>query len=117
MKILGIALFSFILLFILAFRPIGNVEAKDCVAVDGFVEEIYEGGVHDINFSLKNDANHYYINRGLEQGFSLDSIQNVWTHQDLTFYYVKHWSLLNLKNKTRHIARLEFDGQVLYSEY
>lgn len=117
MKIFVIVLISFISLFFLAFRPIFNVGAEDCVAVKGLAVKIYEGGVKDINFKLLNDNNHYYINRGLEQGFVLDSIQEAWTGKALTIHYVKHWSILNPKNRVRHVARLEIDEQVLYSEY
>jgi hypothetical protein len=108
-----------ILLFILfaafTLRPVPTPPEKECLIVTGVVEQITEAGVKDIVFKLKDNNNLYYINRGLENGFTLEGLRKDLTGKEVTIKYPDYWSLLANKS-VRHISKLEHDGKIVYTE-
>src|SRR5690606_25066073 len=91
-----------ILLFIVfaafTLRPVPIPAEKDCLVVTGVVEQITEGGVKDIVFKLKDNNNLYYINRGLENGFTLEGITKELKGKEVIIKYPDYWSLLANKS-------------------
>jgi len=106
-----------LILMSLTLRPV-NIpkDAKDCLVVKGKVIRIYEGGVKDVAFRLEGDKTMYYINRGLEQGLDLKTLQDQLIGNNVIIRYPKHWTLLDPKNRIKHLSILEYNGKELYNE-
>lgn len=105
----------FIALAAFTLRPVPIPAEKDCLVVSGIVEQITEGGVKDIVFKLEGNNNLYYINRGLENGFTLDGIRKELIGKEVTIKYPDYWSLLANKS-IRHISKLEHSNKIIFTE-
>ena len=109
--------FIFFILAAMIFRPvIVPKNAKDCLVAEGKVVRVFEGGIHDVAFRLEGDKTLYYINRGLEQGLVLEDLQKELIGNRVTIRYPKHWTLLDPKNRTKHLSILEYNGREIYNE-
>lgn len=105
-------------LIIYSFRPLPKAEPSNCVAVKATVAEVRKGeGPGDIVVTLEGNDGYYYINRGLDYGIDLNEISNQLMNKPVNLYYIRHWSLLNMNGKTRHVARIEVGGEVVYDEW
>lgn len=74
------------------------------------VAKIYEGGVKDIVFETK-EGNIFYINRGLEQGYTLAGLENKLLNKTVTLRLTK-----KLAGVSSHIHELRTDDEVIFSE-
>lgn len=102
---------------ILALRPI-DTSKENSVVVIGTVTKVYEGGVKDLVFKLKDDKTSYYINRGLENGFDLQKAKKDFVGKKVVLNYAKCWTpLAPLGTSCKHITYLTIDGNVMYSEW
>jgi hypothetical protein len=102
---------------ILALRPI-DTSKENSVVVIGTVTKVYEGGVKDLVFKLKDNKTSYYINRGLENGFTLQQAKKDFTGKKIVLNYAKCWTpLAPLGTSCKHITYLTIDGNVVYSEW
>lgn len=104
-------LFVFYLLFIVKIGPV-NLSKKDSVEVSGIVDRLYEGGVKDLVFKLKDDSNTYYINRALENGFDLDDINTTLLGKEITLWHAKSRS-----RDGGHMMQLKYNDSIYYSEW
>ena len=114
-----ILLSPFVLIFLAAiaiFRPVPIVNEDEAITVTGIVDAVYEGGVKDVVFRLKNNQQRYYINRGLENGLNLKDLQSRLTGLEVTLKYPKYWTPLDWNNSIRHASKLVFQGEVLFNE-
>ena len=111
-------LFLFILFcFIgLCLRPAPAVTPENAQSYKGIVIDITEGGVKDAVFYLKNNTHHFYINRGLENKFTLVALRAQLLGKEVTFVYAEHWTPLDWNNKSTHVAKLILGDQILYDE-
>ncbi|MEM7204454.1 MAG: hypothetical protein AAF628_29620 [Planctomycetota bacterium] len=100
----------------LALRPVPIVAETDCEIVAGEVERVYEGGTHDVYLRLAGDSRLYYINRGLERGLVLADLQRTLPGRRATVKFPRYWTPLDPVSQSRHVARLELDGVVLFDE-
>jgi len=116
-KIITRSLLAILLIFVmLALRPIYNVSTDDCSSVSGELVNLYEAGEHDVFFQLRGDERRFYINRGLENGLTLNELKAELLNQPITLTYVNHWTPLDPMNQVRHVAELSYQGNILYSE-
>ncbi len=76
------------------------------------VAKIYEGGVKDIVFA-EADGTFYYINRGLERGYTLEGIREKVLNKNVTLY-LAHTITGSLTN---HIAQVAIGDEVLFTEF
>ena len=115
MKGLRIALIMLIPLFAVVFFMKGyiiqNPTPEDCEIKEILVSKVYEGGVKDIAFSHA-DGSVYYINRGLEQGMTLKSMEEKLLNKKVTLHLAK-----TVAGTSRHIAQLAIDETVIYTEF
>ena len=74
------------------------------------VDKIYEGGVKDIVFA-QNDGEFYYINRGLEQGFTLAELEKVLLNKTVTLRVPNV-----LAGPASHIEVLRLGDSIIYDE-
>jgi len=107
-----------ILAMLLGIRPINTPTVENCYEVTGIVEKIYSAcdGCHDISFKLEGTSHSFYINRGEESGLDIASLSNNLVGNEIKLMVVKHWTILDPKNKGRHIASLTHQDQIIYSE-
>ncbi len=75
MKTLGYSLLAiFLLLFMMIFRPVPQPSSNNTFILEDKVVNVFEGPSYDIVFVLDSSAKMPYINRGLERGLSIDSL-------------------------------------------
>ena len=90
---------------------IQNPSPDGCTVKTITVEEIHERGVKDVVFT-DTEGQTYYINRGLEQGLQLASLQEDVLDKNVTLHLANV-----IYGTTAHIAQLAVDGQVIYTEF
>ena len=74
------------------------------------IAAIYEGGVKDIVFQ-EADGSIYYINRGLEQGFTLDKLRAQLLNKTVTLHLTR-----KLAGVSSHIDQLAYEDTIIYTE-
>lgn len=112
MKIILSALFVLILQSCIVPIP----AEKDCLIEKAKVTQIFEGGVKDVCFRLENTDIVYYINRGLEQELTLESLQAQLMGKEVTIKYPDYFSFLGSGKRTIHLCKLEYKNEVIYNE-
>ena len=90
---------------------ISNPSEAESQVKEIVVYKISEGGVKDIVFTEKN-GNFFYINRGLEQGYTLEQMEKEVLNKKVTLHLAK--TIMGMSN---HISQLSVDGKVLYTEF
>lgn len=101
----------FLVVLFLKNAIIQNPNPEDCTTKELTVSKIYEGGVKDIVFA---DAagDFYYINRGLERGFTLAELEDKVLNKKVTLHLAN-----TLMGPTKHIAQLAVENDVIFSEF
>lgn len=74
------------------------------------VDKIYEGGVKDIVFA-QNDGEFYYINRGLEQGYTLEGLRERLLNKTVTLQVTNM-----LAGPSAHIKKLRLGDEIIFDE-
>lgn len=117
LKKILLSLFAlFLIVAVSIFRPVPIVRESKAIVVNGYITDIYEGGTNDIVFKIKDDNRRFYINRGLESGLTIGKLKEQLIGNKVTFKYPKYWTPLDWNNQIRHISKLEYNTQVLFSE-
>ncbi len=91
---------------------IQNRNQEDCIVKEIKVVKVTEGGVKDLVFHEAN-GDFYYINRGLENGFTLEETKAAVLNKTITLHLYTFW----FGTESEHISQLEVAGDVLYSEF
>jgi transcriptional regulator with PAS, ATPase and Fis domain len=91
---------------------IQNPKQENCEQIEITVQEIYEGGIKDIVF-LDLDGKFFYINRGLEQGLTLQRMKNKVLNKKVTLHIAK----IITGRSSNHIAQLSLGQEVIYTEF
>ena len=90
---------------------IQNAQPEDCITKEITVHEIVEGSSYDIVFKEDN-GDFYYINRGLEQGLTLDDLHSKVLNKKVTLHLYKFWF-----GTSEHISQLAVDDQIIFTEF
>jgi len=106
--VIGLGFIAFVVF--LAAHNIRVPGAEGTVVQTIRVDTIYEGGVKDIVFA-QNDGRFYYINRGLEQGFTLEGLRTELLNKTVTLHVPNV-----LAGPSNHISKLELDGKEIFNE-
>ncbi|MDC8002774.1 hypothetical protein POV27_01800 [Aureisphaera galaxeae] len=85
----------------------------NCETVEITATKIYEGGEKDVFIQAPN-GDSYYINRGLEQGFTIDEMKKEIKNKKVTLHLPKQLFGLVTSN---HIAQLTCRQKVIYTEF
>ncbi|OZV70598.1 hypothetical protein CA834_00335 [Winogradskyella aurantia] len=88
-----------------------NPKPADCDIVTTKIIKVREGSTFDIQFK-GSTGNTYYINRGLEQGLNLDTLNALVLNKTVTLHLAKL-----AFGPTKHIAQLAIDDQVIFTEF
>jgi len=113
---------AFILLFLvfcfgtLCLRPVPSITKDNARFEKGIVKNITEGGVLDAVFHLQHTDRIYYINRGIENRFKLESLQKEILGKEVTIIYADHWTPLDWDDSGKHIALIKVEDKIIYNE-
>jgi hypothetical protein len=111
---IGITLSILFILYLLLIVKIGpiNYDKNESLIVTGIVDDLYEAGVKDLVFKLKDDSNIYYINRALENGFDLDLIKTDLLGERITIWHSNSRSI-----ETYHMLQFKYQDSIYYTEW
>ncbi|MFD2563234.1 hypothetical protein [Aquimarina rubra] len=98
------------------FKPVRNVQPEDVIEITGIVAKIEEGSGFDIAITLENDDHYYYINRGLEQGLSVEDLQKEILNKKVTLYPIHRWTIFTRDKIMGHISKLMIEDRVIFNE-
>lgn len=107
----------FLVSFVLVFRPVSAADESACNITSGILVQLHEGGTNDIVFRLKDNEKIYYINRGLEQGLTLEDLGEKLLDNEVKIWSARHWTPLDPKGKTNHICKVTYKDEVLFTEF
>lgn len=106
-----------VILLIMALTPV-NTSKENNKEVSGIIKSISVGGVKDMVIELENDKITYYVNRGFENKFDIQTANQQYAGKKVTLHYLDTWTpLAPFGTTSKHITRLLVDGSVLYSEW
>lgn len=88
-----------------------NPKPDNCKVVSAKIIKIREGSTYDIQFKTETEEV-YYINRGMEQGLNLDSLNAKVLNKTVTL----HLPILAF-GPSNHIAQLAVNGEILFTEF
>mgnify|MGYP001813958972 CR=1 FL=1 len=92
---------------------INNPKPEGCYVQTETIINIKEGSTFDIVFSDAH-CDHYYINRGLEMGLILDSLNAKVLNKTVTLHLPK---LLGGLVTSEHIAQLKVGDEIIFTEF
>ena len=87
--------------------------AENCVIQTEKIIKISEGTSSDIIFS-DYQGDYYYINRGLERGLNLDSLEAKVLNKTVTLHLPK---VLGSKIISEHIAQIAIGNDTIFTEF
>ena len=90
---------------------INNTQPEECDTITVKITEITEGTSFDIVFHGDN-SDTYYINRGLENGLNLDSLNAKVLNKTVTLHLPKLFY-----GTSEHIAQLAIDDEIIFTEF
>lgn len=109
-SLLGVA-FLLLVVFLAAHNiPVAAANGSSIILKTITVDTIYEGGAKDIVFAQKN-GEFYYINRGLEQGYTLEGLREQLLNKTVTLQVTNM-----LAGPSAHINELRQGEEVMYDE-
>ncbi len=88
-------------------------QPEECYIQTETIINITEGSSHDIVLS-DDSGDHYYINRGLERGLNLDSLNAKVLNKTVTLHLAK---VLGGIVTSEHIAQLAVDNTIIFTEF
>ena len=109
-------MFAF-LSFALIFTPVPIVCEDNAIVETGTVKSIYEGGEKDVVIVLDETTRRFYVNRGLENGLDLESLQSQLMGHKVVLKYPRYWTPLDWNNTIKHLSKIEFEGEVIFNEF
>lgn len=90
--------------------PVSVADGSSTIVKTIRVDGIYEGGVKDIVFA-QNNGEFYYINRGLEQGYTLEGLREQLLNKTVTLQITNM-----LAGPSAHINELRLGDEVIFDE-
>lgn len=103
---------SLLIAFLFTSCLIQNPKIEDSEVKNITVARIYEGGVKDIVFA-EADGTFYYINRGLEQGYTLEGFRKKVLNKNVTL----HLANTLMGSSSNHIAQIAVGNEILFTEF
>ena len=102
------------LVFLLTFTSciIQNTKPEDCVVETVKIVKISEGTSYDIVFH-DDGTDFYYINRGLERGLNLDSLNAKVLNKTVTLHLAKVLGDIT----SEHISQLTVADEIIFTEF
>ena len=92
---------------------INNPQPQDCEVVEVTIKKITEGSSYDIVFH-DTGTDYYYINRGLEQGLNLETLNTEVLNKTVTLHLA---NVLGGMATSKHISQLAIGDTIIYTEF
>ena len=92
---------------------ISNPKPEECSVGEVTIVKITEGSSYDIVFH-SSDGDRFYINRGLQQGLNLDSLNAEVLNKTVTLHLAR---MLQGTITSEHIAQLAIGDKIIYTEF
>ena len=92
---------------------IQNPKPEECLVLETKIIKITEGSTFDIVF-YDNKGDRFYINRGLEQGLILDSLNAKVLNKSVTLHLAK--VLVDIAT-SEHISQLAVGETIIFTEF
>jgi len=105
-----LALFLSVFL-VLKSRVINNPKPEECEIVNVTIKKITEGKSYDIMFH-DNGVDYFYINRGLERGLNLETLNAKVLNKTVTLHLPKL-----LFGTSEHIAQMAIGDDIIFTEF
>ena len=108
---------SLIIFALLALRPLPKATLNNCIKYSGEVSEVIKGeGKGDIVVTLKNSNTQFYINRAIDNGYTVEVLQEKLAGKTIEILAISHWTPLDPASKTKHITEIKTVDQIIYTE-
>lgn len=91
---------------------INNPQPEDCVVKEITVSEIIEGSSYDIKL-YDGKSDYYYINRGLENGLTMQQMNDQVLGKKVNLHVYKFWFGV----ESEHVSQLSMGDQIIFSEF
>ena len=113
-KILIFSIFIITIFVIIAFKPI-SFSKNNFENSKGNISKIYESGIKDVVFELENNKSTFYINRGLENKFNLETLKKELIGKKVSINYLIGWTPLDPFNeRSKSIIEMKSEGNKIY---
>jgi len=99
-------------MFVMASCIIKNPKPEDCVVQTVKIVKITEGSSNDIVFH-DDGTDFFYINRGLERGLNLDSLNAQVLNKTVTLHLAKVFGGIT----SEHISQLAIGDEIIFTEF
>ncbi|MGB0788438.1 MAG: hypothetical protein ACPG7E_01540 [Marinirhabdus sp.] len=110
--IIKTALFGTIAMVGLHSCIIQNPAPGDCVKKEITVTKVEAGTAYDLVLKEAN-GDRYYINRGLENGMTVNGASGALLNKKVTLHLYKFW----FGAVSGHISQLQVNGKIRYTEF
>jgi len=90
---------------------ISNPQPEECEIVEVTINKITKGSSYDIVFH-DDGTDFYYINRGLEQGLNLETLNAKVLNKTVTLHLPKM-----LFGTSEHIAQMAIGDEIIFTEF
>lgn len=90
---------------------IQSPKPEQCAVIDTQIIDVKKGTSFDIILEGIH-GDHFYINRGLEQGLSIDHIKQSVLNKNVRLHLPKFWI-----GTSEHIAQIEVKTDTLFTEF
>ena len=90
---------------------INNPQPEACKIVEVTIKKITKGSSYDIVFH-DDGTDYYYINRGLEQGLNLETLNAKVLNKTVTLHLPKM-----LFGTSEHIAQMAIGNEIIFTEF
>jgi len=91
---------------------INNPKPEECAIISTKITKIIEGTSYDIKF-YDHGGDYYYINRGLERGLNLDSLNAQVLNKTVTLHLAKVLGDIT----SEHISQLAIEDNIIFTEF
>lgn len=109
--LLGLAI---VLVFLLGFIQSNSTGKR---VVEGQIQDIYVGGIHDVVIVLKHDSKCYFINRGIEKGLSIALLKDQLGSKNIQICMKPEgFNLFNLNNRLSEIDQIKVNQKLYYQD-
>lgn len=99
--------------FMLFSCVINNPKPEDCKVRTVTINNVREGSSNDIIF-FTNSGDRFYINRGLERGLNLDSLNSKILNKTVTLHLAKVLGGIAI---SEHISQLSVADEIIFTEF
>ncbi|GAA4115943.1 hypothetical protein GCM10022393_16340 [Aquimarina addita] len=107
---------GFMWVVIQTFKPVRNVQPDDVIEIKGTVTKIEESAGFDIVITLENDPHIYYINRGLQQGLTIEQLTGDLLNKRVVLYPIKRWTIFTRDGIMGHISKVVINDRIIFNE-